>query len=179
MPTSAYKGESLKKNPLLGTATATVAQRAGERERFMGLYGEAKTMAGQGRTGMQGALASRYARFSENDQAALGDLKSRYSGLQAQANTVRDPAQEKKLGETVISTEAKAKNVPKVLKKKKAFFEGLHMDAVKAQEAYELSVADRVKALNDEGKPLAAEYDRRAHALQQHIDDYNLFLGSY
>lgn len=122
----------------------------------MGLYGEAKTRAGQGRPGMQGVLASRHARLGEADQAAMGDLTERYKGLQRQAATVR-------------TDEAK----------KKFFSDHPDKSAVEAEEAYELDLESKVKTMQDEGNIYAAEYDRRNHALQQRIDDYNLFLGSY
>src|SRR3990172_6248485 len=92
----AFKGEQLKKNPLLGTATQTVASQAKRKERLMGLYGEAKTMAGQGRAGMKGVLASRNARLGEADQSGIGGVTARYQGLQAKAATVRNDEARKK-----------------------------------------------------------------------------------
>ena len=156
MPASAYKDGQLKKNPLLGTATRTVASQAKRKERLLGLYGEAKTMAGRGREGMQGVLASRHARFAEADQAALGGLRSRYAGLQTRAEGLRDP-------------EAK----------KKFFADYTDTSGIDDEEAYERDVANQVSRLEGEGKTLAAEFDRRSHALQDRIDAYNLFLGTY
>lgn len=156
MATSAYKGDQLKKNPLLGTATQSVASLAPRKERLMSLYGEAKAMAGQGRPGMKGTLAGRHARLATADQAALGDLTGRYQSLQQKASTIRND-------------EAK----------KKFFSDHPDKSAVEAEEAYEMDLADKVKIMQDEGNVYAAEYDRRNHALQQRIDDYNLFLGSY
>lgn len=156
MPASAYKDGQLKKNPLLGTATQSVPSRAKQKERLLGLYGEAKSIAGQGRAGMEGVLAGRYARFAEPEQRALGGLQSQYADIQSKAVAARDP-------------EAK----------KKFFADYGDTSGIDAEEAYERDVANQVNRLAGEGKTLAAEFDRRSNALQQRINDYNLFLGQY
>lgn len=178
MPTSAYKDGALKKNPLLGTATYSVAQRADQKDRLMGLYEEAKPMAAQGRAGMEGALAGRYAKFAETDQASLGELKSKYSGLQDQSSKLLDT---NKVQGYASEIEKRDKYLKKnhLTKKKRQLLSGTRDSIAAEKEAYETNAQNNYKRLQAEGNTYAAEYDRKANALQQRIDDYNLFLGMY
>ena len=204
---SAFKDGHLKKNPLLGTSFGTNPERAQDRDRFMSLYKEAKTHAGEGREGMQGRLAGRYAKFAEANQKALGNTQAKYEDLQRKAANARSPEEEERLRKKLIDSESKLdrlksatkwKHIPSeylqeytssskydpnprrgMIEKMKQFYGGEAMDTVAAQEAYEQDVADKVSRYQSEGAPLAADMERRQHSLQQRIADYNLFLGIY
>lgn len=94
MAVSAYKGSQLKKNPLLGTALASDVGRGAEREGFRALHKEAVKSGAKSRSKMEGVLASRYARFAETGQRALGALGSQYQGIQGEIAGLRNPEKE-------------------------------------------------------------------------------------
>lgn len=101
----------LKKHPLLGTALGVDPSRAEEREQFLTLHKEATSIAGEGRKGMEGRLASRYAERTASEQQALGGLGSQYAELQKQGASLRDPSKDKELAEAVASSRADWSNV--------------------------------------------------------------------
>jgi len=90
MAISAFGKEGrVRKNPLLGTSLLSDPGRAGQREQYMALHGEAKESAAEGRAGMLGKLAERFKAFGGPEVERLDVLKRRQDKLSSQANELR------------------------------------------------------------------------------------------
>jgi len=92
MAISAYKQGKLKKNPLLGTSLAVDPNREAERESFQALYGEAREIANEGRSGMVKRLSERYQDFGRPHVAEMGRLgaeRSRLAGIDTSAERMQ------------------------------------------------------------------------------------------
>lgn len=204
MAVSAYKGQQLKKKPLLGTALGVDTSRAQERASFRRLHKEAKGVAAGGRAAMEKRLGSRLTRYARGQMSGIGQLREQYGKLQEEAGGLRSTEREKELASSIKgakkiygaarTTRGGRKYMPKKYirqfkkeatpeertlyrKNVPGYYESKLTRAQEAEAAYERNIAEHLAGLQEQGAILASNVARRERSLAERIASYNRFLG--